>query len=1092
MIGDPLSIMLVGEDAGEARFLEERLLDALPVRPEILVVSSLEGVPADGPDWDVVFLCLPGRDNIASVRAVQHLLSSVPVIVLRSDEDAEMVSRVAAEEERWHCLSKGELSPARLSQTIDSAIGQRRILTTPDRETELLFDVLDALHAFACLTLPDRTILHANQRFRDLFGSPGTGLGCEAAGSRDALCPDCPPMKARNAAELEMTEWTSSEGITYAIRSQVLPRSGNSALTLCVGLDVTERRRAEQELQQNEVRFRHLAERAPDILYRYRIVPRPGFDYISPAVTAVSGYTPEEYYADPLLGLQVVHPEDRHLLEGVAQGRAEAAQAHEVRWIHKDGHVVWTEDHHVPVHDEGGRIVAIEGIARDISESKRLRQVVAKSERRHCFLFERMGVGVSFYALDGSLIRCKRVAAVQMGGLPEEFEGKTAIELFGEEEGSKHLRRITESSQTQQIASYQDRTELATGLQWVLSTYSRVDSAGGGIAGVQVVSEEITGRKAAEAALAAEKERLFAVLDTLPAFVYLQAQDYGIPFANRRFIELFGDPKGRRCYELLLGRETACGECRTLLSLKTHETHVRDWETETGKTYELHEQPFSAQGEPEMVLVIGLDVTEQRRAAEAFRTADETIRVFPTGILIYECHGAAEIVLVSRNSAAAPLLQLEGRLGTPPRAHWPAEIAGHVEAALLSVADGGDVLDEELTLDTLPTKRTLHIQAFSIPGDRIVVSLEDVTMARETEAFLELARHSLDTSRACIFWILPDGRLIYVNDTACSELGIPREKLLEMAVWDIDPDYRREERSAFWAELQKTGSLFAERVLRRSDGSIFSVDMVAHVLEFRGYEYEFAFAIDATQRKAIEARLSQSQKLESIGTLASGVAHEINNPLTGIINYAQLISDRVNDAKLKRFADGIRAEGERVAKIVRNLLSFSRHEKEHHSPARIADIVSASLSLCSALFRKDQIQLELDVPEDLPKINCRSQEIQQVLINLLTNARDALNVRFPDPHAEKRILIRGRMVTEDGREWMRLTVEDHGTGMGKETVDRVFDPFFTTKSRDQGTGLGLSISYGLIREHEGRMTVRSVLGEGTRFDIDLPVDRSGL
>ncbi len=242
------------------------------------------------------------------------------------------------------------------------------------------------------------------------------------------------------------------------------------------------------------------------------------------------------------------------------------------------------------------------------------------------------------------------------------------------------------------------------------------------------------------------------------------------------------------------------------------------------------------------------------------------------------------------------------------------------------------------------------------------------------------------------------------------------------------------------------------------------------------------------EKERMEAQLRQSQKLESIGTLASGVAHEINNPVTGIINYADLIESRVEDDRLREFAAGIIKEGNRVAEIVKSLLYFSRQEKQSHSPARMEDIINASLTLIGAVLRKDQITVEKEIAPDLPQVRCRSQQIQQVIINLLTNARDALNQRYEAYHEDKLIKIRVQPFEEDGIQWIRTTVEDHGTGIPEEAIDRIFDPFFTSKPRDAGTGLGLSVSYGIIKEHHGELSVESELGEYTRFHMDLRVD----
>ena len=230
-------------------------------------------------------------------------------------------------------------------------------------------------------------------------------------------------------------------------------------------------------------------------------------------------------------------------------------------------------------------------------------------------------------------------------------------------------------------------------------------------------------------------------------------------------------------------------------------------------------------------------------------------------------------------------------------------------------------------------------------------------------------------------------------------------------------------------------------------------------------------ARDITEARKIEEHLMQSQKIESIGTLAGGVAHEINNPINGIMNYAQLILDGMEkENPSAEYAREILHETGRIAGIVRNLLTFARNEKQSHSPARLADIVSSVLSLIQTVMRHDQILLEVDIPEDLPRINCRSQQIQQVLMNLLTNARDALNGRYPGYSPEKKLRVFAGTIQKNGRNFIRTTVEDQGTGIAPEIRDRIFDPFFTTKPKETGTGLGLSISYGIIRDHGGELS----------------------
>ncbi len=248
-------------------------------------------------------------------------------------------------------------------------------------------------------------------------------------------------------------------------------------------------------------------------------------------------------------------------------------------------------------------------------------------------------------------------------------------------------------------------------------------------------------------------------------------------------------------------------------------------------------------------------------------------------------------------------------------------------------------------------------------------------------------------------------------------------------------------------------------------------------------------ARDVTETRKLEEQLIQSQKLQSIGTLAGGVAHEINNPINGIMNYAQLILDRLEEGNpAAGFAQEILNETQRVARIVRNLLTFARHEKQSHSQAQLEDIVSSTLSLFQTVMRHDQIDFEVAIPANLPKIKCRSQQIQQVLMNLLTNARDALNERYPAYDAGKKLRLSAEVIEIKGKRYIRTTVEDTGQGIPLGFRDRIFDPFFTTKPKETGTGLGLSISYGIIKDHGGELSFESEPGCLTRFHMDLPID----
>jgi len=339
-------------------------------------------------------------------------------------------------------------------------------------------------------------------------------------------------------------------------------------------------------------------------------------------------------------------------------------------------------------------------------------------------------------------------------------------------------------------------------------------------------------------------------------------------------------------------------------------------------------------------------------------------------------------------------------------------------------------------------------------------------------------------------------RLFLGNSAICKMLGYAPEEIPTLEVADIYPEGSFPHvMEQFEKQMRGEIVLASDIPVKRKDGSVFFADINSTRVVLGEKTYLLGMFRDISERKQeeeekqrLEAHLRQSQKLESIGTLASGVAHEINNPLMGMINYADLIGERSEDDVVKEHSQVIMKEGDRIAKIVRNLLSFSRQDKEAHSPAEIKDIIDNSLSLVGSILRKDQITVELRIPDDLPSVKCRSQQIQQVVINLLTNAHDALNERYPEYDEKKIIRITAHLFENEKEDWIRTTVEDHGVGILDDVAKRIFDPFFTTKPRDEGTGLGLSVSFGIVREHHGELTVESVPGEYTRFHMDLRVN----
>ena len=233
--------------------------------------------------------------------------------------------------------------------------------------------------------------------------------------------------------------------------------------------------------------------------------------------------------------------------------------------------------------------------------------------------------------------------------------------------------------------------------------------------------------------------------------------------------------------------------------------------------------------------------------------------------------------------------------------------------------------------------------------------------------------------------------------------------------------------------------------------------------------------------------------LASLGELAAGVAHEINNPINGIINYAQIIANKSEKrSKESDIADRIIKEGNRIAVIVSSLLSFARERKEEKVTVGIKRILHDSITLTEVQIRKEGIILKMDLSPRLPEIIANPQQIQQVFLNVISNARYALNKKYPGSHEAKTIEISDKKLVIDGAPYVRLIFYDQGTGIPANIIDKVLNPFFSTKPSGEGTGLGLSISHGIINDHGGSLQIESMEAEFTRIIIDLPaIGRNG-
>lgn len=238
---------------------------------------------------------------------------------------------------------------------------------------------------------------------------------------------------------------------------------------------------------------------------------------------------------------------------------------------------------------------------------------------------------------------------------------------------------------------------------------------------------------------------------------------------------------------------------------------------------------------------------------------------------------------------------------------------------------------------------------------------------------------------------------------------------------------------------------------------------------------------DISELIGLKNKLYYTYKLASLGRLVSGVAHELNNPLTGILGYTELLGMKVKDETIKKDLDKIYRSAERCKVIIDSLLCFSRQQATQRTLAYIHEIIDKTLELRAYWHRTRNVELVRDFHEDIPLAYLDMQQIQQVILNILMNAEQSI----VDSGRDGRIII--KTSHDKAKERIMISIADNGIGIPKENIAKIYDPFYTTKPVNKGTGLGLSISYGIVLEHGGTIQVESKEGEGATFYIEIPM-----
>jgi len=343
----------------------------------------------------------------------------------------------------------------------------------------------------------------------------------------------------------------------------------------------------------------------------------------------------------------------------------------------------------------------------------------------------------------------------------------------------------------------------------------------------------------------------------------------------------------------------------------------------------------------------------------------------------------------------------------------------------------------------------------------------------------KLWQETFDAISDYVFVIDDDFRIIKCNIAFAKSCGLHPRKIIGKSCLDlqgkISPRFCIE-------SLYKNRKAYTEEI--SCDGKVFLVSGF-HVTLPDGKNATVHILKDITEMRRLKEQLYHADKLTSLGLLVSGVAHELNNPLTGILGYSELLTMKTEDEVLKKELGKIYSAAERCKKIVENLLTFSRQSPPERSYIRIDELIDSAIELRSYWLRSNGFQIIRDY-HDLPIVSIDPQQIQQVIMNILVNAEYAV---LNSGKEERRISLHTHYDRE--RKMVVIKISDNGMGISEDTLTRIFDPFFTTKPVNQGSGLGLSISHGIVKEHNGNIWAEGALGEGATFTIELPVGKEG-
>jgi PAS domain S-box-containing protein len=895
-----------------------------------------------------------------------------------------------------------------------------------------------------------------------------------------------------------------------------------TATGLLLAASYAEAQAAERSAREEHNRLRALGDNLPNGMVYQSVREHDGstrFLYLSGGIEPITGVSPEEVLRDPAALYGLIVDEDRAALFDA--GRASATNMSvfdiQVRIRARNGEVRWMQASSTPRLLPDGRILW-DGIVMDITG--RIREAAAReeSEGRFRLVVENASLPVVITSMeDAKVLFVNECAARYFEVSQAEARGLQSSDFW--RDPTARERYLAVLSKTGRVSGLEVEVRTRTSQErWASLSANLIDYDGQRAA--FVVLGDITALKEAAAQLEHERGVLSTVFQTAPNMIWMKDAEGRYVTCNSATERFFVLPAsaiiGRTDHEIFpkeiaeVIREedraaVAAGGPRIEQAWVTIREESRQVLLETTKTPML-----DGEGRLTGILCIARDITAAHLAQEALRERValqerlEKIAAAVPGALFSALQRPDGTLCLSYASPAfedihgvAAKDYAEDMTTSWSQVLHPADL-DQVRLAFAEARRTASPVQQEYRVRN-PRRGETWVEVRAVPvaqpdgGTLWHGFVMDISERKLAEAALaaEVARRRVlfEQANDGIAILDLDGKLEESNPAFARMLGYTQEEMRRLHVWDWDYQCNRQELFRTEADHIALPSTF-ERVHRRKDGSIYEVEVSASRAEFGGIEYVYCVCRDITRRKAAEAALRESRRLEGIGILAGGMAHEFNNLLTVINGYSGILANSfdIHDP-MREQVEAIRGAGERAAALTRQLLTYGRKQMIRPRVLDLNLVVERSRRAWMPLLRPDiNLRTELDARPGLVSID--ADQIREVLVNLVKNAVQALPDGGELAISTANVQIGEEYAAEHAGahcgSYVMLSVTDTGVGMDEQTCARVFEPFFTTRDRATTTGLGLATVHGSVAQHEGWITVESALGKGSVFKIYLP------